>query len=126
MQASEDKHEALSKVTKLAIVRTTLASERTDFSLIRTGFTAASFGAGLTQIIGRGVWPAMAVDILTIVFVLAGALSAQIGLIRLQRRLPSLKNEFSAERFMQRILIFGLFILQVALCAIIIMVLVHM
>lgn len=103
-----------------------MASERTDFSLIRTGFTAASFGAGLTQIIGRGVWPAVAVDVLTIVFVMAGALSAQIGLIRLQRRLPGFKKGSAAEHFMQRLLIFGLFPLQVALLAIIIMVLVHM
>lgn len=126
MQAQDNTTELQATVTELAVMRTALASERTDFSLIRTGFTAASFGAGLTQIIGRGVWPAVAVDILTIVFVLAGALSAQIGLIRLQRRLPSPKQGFSAEHFMQRLLIFGLFILQIALMAIIVMVLVHM
>ena len=113
------------EVTELAVIRTELAAERTDFSLIRTGFTAASFGAGLTQIIGRGVWPTVAVDILTIVFVLAGALSAQIGLMRLQKRLPTPKQGVSAARFMQRILIFGLFVLQIALMAIVVMVLVH-
>jgi hypothetical protein len=37
-----------------------LVAERTDLALIRTGFTASSFGVGLTQIIGRGVWPAPA------------------------------------------------------------------
>ena len=37
----------------LALKRTRLASVRTEFALMRTGFSVASFGAGVTQLIGR-------------------------------------------------------------------------
>jgi hypothetical protein len=54
-----------------------MAAERTDLALIRTGFTTATFGAGMTHLIGRGIWPDRMVDILTIIFVIAGALGVQ-------------------------------------------------
>ena len=50
-----------------------LAAERTELALIRTGFSASAFGAGMTHMLGRGVWPNSAVDILTIIFVIAGS-----------------------------------------------------
>lgn len=110
----------------MAAMRTVMASERTDLALIRTGFTAASFGAGLTQIIGRGVWPALAVDLLTILFILAGAMSIQIGLVRLLKLLKQSPGLGDIDRQRRRLLVSGVFLLQAALFAIIVMVVIHM
>lgn len=110
----------------LARQRTDMAAERTDFALIRTGFTASSFGAGLTQIIGRGVWPSQAVDLLTILFILAGAMSVQIGLIRLLRRLRAMEDSLEAGQTVRRMLVVGVSLLQLALFAIVVMVIIHM
>ena len=54
----------------LALQRTRMAGVRTDFALMRTGFTVASFGAGITELIGRNTWPDWAADLLTVLFVL--------------------------------------------------------
>lgn len=110
----------------LASKRTDMASERTDLALIRTGFTAASFGAGLTQIIGRGVWPTLAVDLLTILFILAGAMSIQIGLTRLLKLLKHAPGLGDIDRQRRRLLVLGISLLQAALFAIIVMVAIHM
>jgi len=114
------------RVLQLAEERTHLAAERTDFALIRTGFSTASFGAGLTQIIGRGIWPQIAVDLLTLVFILAGVFSIQIGLVRLQRRFKLSEPRDAHEKLTRALLVPGLFLLQFALIMIVIMVLMHM
>jgi uncharacterized membrane protein YidH (DUF202 family) len=111
---------------ELAQKRTDMAAERTDMALIRTGFTGSSFGAGLTQIIGRGVWPSQAVDLVTILFILAGALSVQIGLVRLLKRIRAAKGTPELGRHVGRLLVLGVSLLQVALLAIMVMVIVHM
>lgn len=118
--------EAESVALELARQRTDMAAERTDFALIRTGFTASSFGAGLTQILGRGVWPSQAVDLLTILFILAGAMSVQIGLIRLLKRLRTEKGSLETGQAVRRMLVVGVSLLQVALFAIVVMVIIHM
>ena len=46
----------------LALERTRLASVRTEFALMRTGFSVASFGAGITQLIGRNIEKAATVS----------------------------------------------------------------
>jgi len=112
--------------SELARIRTELAAERTDLSLIRTGFTASSFGAGLTQIIGRGVWPSLAVDLLTIVFILTGAVSVQIGLYRLQNRLKPVPGRQDVNRKSRQMLIIGVSMVQLAMLAIVVMVVIHM
>ena len=114
------------RALQLAEERTHLAAERTDFALIRTGFSTASFGAGLTQIIGRGIWPQLAVDLLTLVFILAGVFSIQIGLVRLQRRFKISEPRDRHEKVTRSLLIPGLFLLQFALVMIIVMVLMHL
>jgi uncharacterized membrane protein YidH (DUF202 family) len=111
---------------ELARIRTELAAERTDLSLIRTGFTASSFGAGLTQIIGRGVWPSHAVDLLTIVFILTGAVSVQIGLYRLQNRLKPSPGRRDVNHKSRQMLIIGVSMVQLAMLAIVVMVISHM
>jgi uncharacterized membrane protein YidH (DUF202 family) len=111
---------------KLAWRRTDLAAERTDFALIRTGFTAASFGAGLTQIIGRGVWPPLMVDLLTILFIVAGATSVQIGLMRLRKRLKATKHLRDIDDNIKNFLVLGVWMLQGALFALVVMVVIHM
>lgn len=110
----------------LARKRTDLAAERTDFALIRTGFTASSFGAGLTQIIGRGVWPALAVNLLTIMFIIAGAVSVQIGLLRLRKRLQISQEVHDIDQNVRHFLVLGVSLLQLALIAIVVMVIIHM
>ena len=102
-----------------------MAAERTDLALIRTGFTAATFGAGMTHVIGRGIWPDRVVDILTIISVIAGALSVQAGLLRLQRRMKNPRGPEDPDRLTRRLLMIGPYVLQAALAAIIIMTLVH-
>ncbi len=111
---------------ELARKRTHMASERTDLALIRTGFTTASFGAGLTQLIGRGVWPGFAVDLMIILFIVAGFVSVQIGLSRLRLILKSPEGIEDFDLRLRRLLVFGVYLLQVALVAMILMVVIHM
>ncbi|MFC1720276.1 DUF202 domain-containing protein [Pseudomonadota bacterium] len=111
---------------ELSRKRTELAADRTDLSLIRTGFTASSFGAGLTQVVGRGVWSSFAVDLLTIVFILSGAVSVQIGLVRLRKRLRHATGREDIDRTVTRLLLIGMSLLQLAMLAIVIMIAVHM
>ena len=66
----------------LALQRTVMASVRTDFALMRTGFTIASFGAGVTELVGRNTWPDWNTDLLTSAFVLVGMAFVQAGLNR--------------------------------------------
>jgi len=110
----------------LARKRTDMASERTDLSLIRSGFTVASFGAGLTQIIGRGRWSNLAVDLLTILFMLVGAIWIQIGLYRLHKVLKETEDLTGRERTIQRLLIFGVTVLQLAIAVIVVLIAIHM
>jgi uncharacterized membrane protein YidH (DUF202 family) len=102
-----------------------MAAERTDLALIRAGFTTATFGAGMTHLIGRGIWPDRMVDILTIIFVIAGALGVQAGLLRLQKRIKNPHGPEDHDRLSKRLLMIGSYVLQAALVAIIIMTLVH-
>jgi len=111
---------------ELARRRTELAADRTDLSLIRTGFTASSFGAGLTQVMGRGVWPNLVVDLLTIVFILAGAISVQIGLVRLQKRLKPYPGSVDVHRITRRLMVTGVSMVQLAMLTIVVMVVLHM
>ena len=67
---------------ELALERTRLASVRTEFALMRTGFSIASFGGGITELIGRGNWPDWSTDMLISVFLLVGMIFVQIGIIR--------------------------------------------
>jgi len=113
-------------ISELAKRRTELAEDRTDLSLIRSGFTASSFGAGLTQIIGRGVWPSHIVDLLTISFILAGAISVQVGLVRLLNRLKASSDLKHANRTHKWLLVIGISLVQLAMLAIVVMVAVHM
>lgn len=110
----------------LARKRTLMAAERTDMALIRTGFTTSSFGAGLTQIVGRGVWPDFAVSLLTIVFILAGFFSVQIGLKRLRQQLQNPEGMEDFDLRLRRLLILGVWLLQAAMLAVIVMVVIHM
>jgi uncharacterized membrane protein YidH (DUF202 family) len=110
----------------LARMRTELAADRTDLALIRTGFTASSFGAGLTQIIGRGVWPNLAVNLLTIFFILAGAISVQVGLVRLQKRLKASPGPADVHRVSRRLMVIGVSMVQLAMLTIVILVVIHM
>ena len=102
-----------------------LAAERTELALIRTGFSAAAFGAGMTHMLGRGVWPNSAVDILTIIFVIAGIVSVQVGLNRLQRRMKNTTGSHVSERPGHPLLVTGVYLIQAALVAIILMTLLH-
>ena len=102
-----------------------MAAERTELALIRTGFSAAAFGAGITQVLGRGVWPNSAVDILTIIFIIAGIVSVQVGLNRLQRRMKNTTASHVSERLEHLLLITGVYLIQAALVAIILMTLLH-
>lgn len=110
---------------ELSRKRTELAADRTDLALIRTGFTASSFGAGLTQIIGRGVWPGFAVDLMTIFFILSGVVSVQVGLIRLRKRLRHAKGGDDIDRNVMRLMLIGMSLLQLAMLALVVMVAVH-
>jgi uncharacterized membrane protein YidH (DUF202 family) len=67
---------------ELALERTRLASVRTEFSLMRTGFSIASFGGGITELIGRGKWPDWSTDMLISIFILVGITFVQVGISR--------------------------------------------
>jgi len=50
---TDEQSQDLPTSNELALERTRLASVRTEFALMRTGFSIASFGAGITELIGR-------------------------------------------------------------------------
>lgn len=62
-----------------------LAEERTALALVRTGFSAAAFGAGMTQLVGRGTWPDGGV------YLLQAALAMIVFMTLLHSGLTSLK-----------------------------------
>ena len=64
----------------LGLERTRMALMRTDYTLMRTGFTIASFGVGVTHLIGRQIWPDIAVDLLTVLFLVTGMILVQCGI----------------------------------------------
>jgi len=102
-----------------------LAEDRTNLALVRTGFSTAAFGAGITHVIGRGVWPDSMVRALTIIFVLVGVMIVQAGLNRLQRRLKKPAGPHVSERPGNLLLITGVYLMQAALAAIILLTLLH-
>jgi uncharacterized membrane protein YidH (DUF202 family) len=62
-----------------ALQRTRMASARTDYALMRTGFAIAGFGAVVTELISRNTWPEWTSDLLTLMFVLVGMLIIHSG-----------------------------------------------
>ena len=59
-----------------------LAHARTDLALIRTGLTIATFGAGVTELIGSEKWPGFLVNLVTVGFVIVGMMLIQAGVLR--------------------------------------------
>lgn len=110
---------------ELSMERTRLASIRTEFAIMRTGFTIASFGVGITQLMGRGVWPDWIVDLLTAVFILIGMILVMHGWIHSRRRVEKL--EVAADKGFYTGLAMHVvpWLLQAALVALLVLVLVH-
>lgn len=109
----------------LAMERTRLASIRTEFAIMRTGFTIASFGVGITELVGRNVWPDWVADLLTAVFILIGMILVGHGWIHSRRRVEKL--EVAADKGFYTGLTMHVvpWLLQVALVALLVLVLLH-
>jgi len=76
--------------TRLARERTRLAHVRTDFALSRTGVTIATFGSGVTELVGRNEWPGWMTDLLMVGFILAGMTMIQVSIIRSGKHIESM------------------------------------
>jgi uncharacterized membrane protein YidH (DUF202 family) len=109
----------------LALQRTRMASIRTDFALMRTGFTIAAFGAGVTELIGRDTWPDWTADLLTLMFVLVGMLIIHSGLIRSRNSSKELGFEVHQDPFTKWSAEFLPWLLQITLLALLVLMLLH-
>jgi uncharacterized membrane protein YidH (DUF202 family) len=110
---------------ELNLESTRLASVRTDFALMRTGFTIASFGAGVTELIGRNTWPDWTTDLLTSAFVLVGMAFVQSGLISSRSSSKALGIEVHADPFTKRAVKIAPWLLQITLLVLLLMILFH-
>jgi uncharacterized membrane protein YidH (DUF202 family) len=111
--------------TDLGLERTQMAAVRTDLALMRTGFAIASFGAGVTQLVGRDSWPSWHVDLLTIVFVLTGMTLVQVGIARTRIVRKELGSRVKQDPFSAIVMKIAPWMLQIALLAFIALILVH-
>jgi len=109
----------------LALQRTRMASVRTSFALMRTGFTIASFGAGVTELIGRNIWPDWTADLLTLMFVLVGMLTIHSGLVRYRNDAKVLGVEIHDNPFTKWSSEFLPWLLQLTLFALLLLILLH-
>jgi len=105
--------------------RTRLASIRTEFAIMRTGFTIASFGVGITHLIGRNVWPDWMADLLSAVFILIGMILVTHGWIHSRRRVERLEVADGGDFYTSLTLHVVPWLLQLALVALLVLVLVH-
>lgn len=102
-----------------------MASVRTEFALLRTGFTIASFGSAVTQLLGRDSWAPWVTDGLTIAFLLLGMIVIQSALSRFRAtslRYGAAMEEPFFSRAARTVVPWGL---QVALATMMILVIVH-
>jgi len=118
--------------TRTAVIKTSedsnldsyrLASIRTDFAVIRTGFTIASFGAGITEFIGRNTWPDWTTNVLAAAFIVVGMTMVQSGLNRSQRSSKALFGETNSDPFTKLTVMAAPRLMQLALLALLLMVL---
>lgn len=109
----------------LALQRTRMASVRTDFALMRTGFTIASFGAGVTELIGRNTWPDWHTDLLTSAFVLVGMAFVQSGLNLSRSDSKALGVDVHADSFTNWTKKVVPWLLQITLLALLTMILIN-
>ena len=107
------------------LVPTRMASIRTDLAVIRTGFTIASFGAGLTEFIGRNNWPDWTTDLLTAAFILVGMSMVQSGLNRTRKTTKALRIEDDSDPFTKLTLNVAPWVMQLALLVLLFMILFH-
>ena len=107
---------------ELALERTRLASVRTEFALMRTGFSIASFGGGITELIGRGKWPDWSTDMLISVFLLVGMIFVQIGIIRFRNSAHLLAMDKGVNAASLRWLKIAPWFLQAALLAVLVLI----
>ena len=107
---------------ELALERTRLASVRTEFALMRTGFSIASFGAGITELIGRSKWPDWSTDLFISVFLLVGMTFVQIGINRFRNSVDLLAMDSGDNATSTRWLKITPWLLQAALLAVLIFV----
>ena len=105
------------------LVTTGMASIRTDFAAIRNGFTIASFGAGLTEFIGRNTWPDWTTDLLTAAFILVGMTMVQSGLIRSRTLSKTLRIEVNSNPLTKLTMSAAPWLLQLALLTLMLLVL---
>ena len=109
----------------LNLESTRLAIVRTEFALMRTGFTIASFGAGVTELIGRNTWPDWTTDLLTSAFVLVGMAFVQSGLISARGSSKALGIAVHADPYTKRAVKIVPWLLQIALFALLLLILIH-
>ncbi len=115
IKTSEDMH----------LDRTTMAGIRTNLAGIRTGFTIASFGAGVTELIGRNIWPDWSTNLLTATFVLVGMAMVQSGLFLSRLHRKALRSETKFDPISKLIVTAAPWLLQLALLALLLLALLH-
>ncbi len=104
---------------------THLALVRTQFALMRTGFTIASFGAGVSEVVGRDNWPDWATNSVTSLFVISGMVLVQAALVTSSQSARELGVEDRARPFMRFAIKTVPWLMQAGLLALLVFVLMH-
>jgi len=107
------------------LIASRMASIRTDLAVIRTGFTVASFGAGLTEFIGRNNWPDWSTNLLTSAFIVVGMSMVQSGLNRSRTSTRALHIEDDSDPFTRLVVTVAPWVMQLALLGLLLMILFH-
>jgi hypothetical protein len=92
---------------------------------MRTGFTVASFGAGITELIGRNTWPDWAADLMTVLFVLVGMSFVQAGLTHSRTSSKVLGIDVDANWYMTLAVKYVPWLLQISLLVLLLLILLY-
>jgi uncharacterized membrane protein YidH (DUF202 family) len=104
----------------LALERTRMASERTLFSLVRTGFAIAGGGVLIIKILAAGAWASWLTMLLSMIFITVGFALIFIALHRYHQVAGKIKKHDGINPIPSRLITALIILLQLALVAVVV------
>ena len=104
----------------LALERTRMASERTLFSLIRTGFAIAGGGVLITKVLAGDDWVAWMTGLFSLIFVTVGFTLIFIALHRYHKITGKIREHEGINPIPSRLITVLIVLLQITLTAVLV------
>ena len=104
----------------LALERTRMASERTLFSLMRTGFTIAGGGVLITKLLAGDEWVAWMTGLFSLIFVTVGFIFILIALHRYHQVVGKIKEHEGINPIPSRLITVLIVLLQITFTAVLV------